>query len=169
MLVNIKELSDHMYWADSKVWSEIKKISQDSNIQTILDLVYHLHSVQYAYLCIWKKESLASLPKNEFKDIVEITVWGETIHNQFRTFLKSLDDIQLNNSISIPWTKRVEKKIGRPAEKVSLLQSINQVILHSTYHRGQINTKIRELGGEPPLTDFIYWIWINKFDAEKLN
>ena len=37
-----------------------------------------------------------------------------------------------------------------------------QVALHSTYHRGQINARIRELGGEPPLTDFIAWVWAGK-------
>jgi uncharacterized damage-inducible protein DinB len=41
-------------------------------------------------------------------------------------------------------------------------ETINQVIQHSTYHRAQINKRIRELGEEPPFTDFIYWAWINK-------
>lgn len=38
--------------------------------------------------------------------------------------------------------------------------------MHTTYHRGQLNTKIRELGGEPPLTDFIYWVGLDKPKAD---
>jgi hypothetical protein len=30
------------------------------------------------------------------------------------------------------------------------------------YHRGQVATRLRERGGEPPLTDFIAWIWMHR-------
>ena len=30
--------------------------------------------------------------------------------------------------------------------------------MHSHYHRGQNATRFRELGGEPPMTDFIVWL-----------
>ena len=41
-------------------------------------------------------------------------------------------------------------------------ESLVQVAMHTTYHRGQVATQIRALGGEPPLTDFVAWIWIGK-------
>ena len=31
--------------------------------------------------------------------------------------------------------------------------------MHSHYHRGQNATRLRELGGEPPMTDLIVWYW----------
>jgi uncharacterized damage-inducible protein DinB len=34
------------------------------------------------------------------------------------------------------------------------------------YHRGQVNTRIREVGGEPAAVDFINWIWLGKPDPE---
>jgi uncharacterized damage-inducible protein DinB len=37
---------------------------------------------------------------------------------------------------------------------------------HTAYHRGQVNTRLRELGGDPPLVDFIAWIWMGKPGAE---
>lgn len=37
-----------------------------------------------------------------------------------------------------------------------------QVTTHSTYHRGQINARFKELGGEPGNVDFIIWIWLGK-------
>ena len=37
---------------------------------------------------------------------------------------------------------------------------------HSTYHRGQINTRFRELGGEPAMVDFIAWVWLGKPKSE---
>jgi uncharacterized damage-inducible protein DinB len=31
--------------------------------------------------------------------------------------------------------------------------------MHSHYHRGQNATRLRELGGTPPTTDYIVWLW----------
>jgi uncharacterized damage-inducible protein DinB len=31
--------------------------------------------------------------------------------------------------------------------------------MHSHFHRGQNATRLRELGGEPPTTDYIFWLW----------
>ena len=37
-----------------------------------------------------------------------------------------------------------------------------QVFSYTTYHRGQVATRERELGGEPPLVDFSDWVWAGK-------
>lgn len=36
------------------------------------------------------------------------------------------------------------------------------MVWRATYHRGQVNTWLRELGLEPPLVDFIAWVWFGK-------
>jgi len=33
---------------------------------------------------------------------------------------------------------------------------------HTTCHRGQVATRLRERGAEPPLTEFIAWIWMRR-------
>jgi len=37
-----------------------------------------------------------------------------------------------------------------------------QVPLHSQYHRGQINARLRAVGGEPPRVDYIVWVWLGR-------
>jgi uncharacterized damage-inducible protein DinB len=37
-----------------------------------------------------------------------------------------------------------------------------QVVLHSTYHRAQVATRVREFGATPELTDFVAWVWMNR-------
>lgn len=162
MLSDIKELSDHMYWADSIVWSEVMKISHHDDIQIIFDLLFHLHSVQHAYFSLWHNQHLGQLEKIKFINLSALSNWGLEFHKKYNVFINSLSEEKLNQTVEIPWTKYFEKKIGKPPAKTNLIQTIYQVIMHSTYHRGQINKKIRELGGEPPLTDYIYWIWIGK-------
>lgn len=34
---------------------------------------------------------------------------------------------------------------------------LNHIVNHGTYHRGQLSMKIRELGFQPPATDYIRW------------
>jgi uncharacterized damage-inducible protein DinB len=51
---------------------------------------------------------------------------------------------------------------------IAWADAMYQVVSHSSYHRGQVNTRIRKIGGEPPLTDFIAWIWRGKPSSEWL-
>jgi len=37
-----------------------------------------------------------------------------------------------------------------------------QVAMHSSHHRGQVARRLRELGVESPLTDYIAWIWMSR-------
>jgi uncharacterized damage-inducible protein DinB len=34
--------------------------------------------------------------------------------------------------------------------------------MHTVYHRGQVNARVRALGGEPPLVDYIAWLWLGR-------
>ena len=36
------------------------------------------------------------------------------------------------------------------------------VPVHGQHHRGQVNARLREIGGEPPLVDYIAWIWFGR-------
>jgi uncharacterized damage-inducible protein DinB len=71
-----------------------------------------------------------------------------------------------NRPIVMPWIEMFEKRLGRKAETPTFYETLLQVSMHSTYHRGQVNTRLRELGAEPPLTDFIAWVWLGKPAAE---
>jgi uncharacterized damage-inducible protein DinB len=34
---------------------------------------------------------------------------------------------------------------------------LRHVVNHSTYHRGQVASKLKRLGVEQPMTDFVFW------------
>jgi uncharacterized damage-inducible protein DinB len=38
--------------------------------------------------------------------------------------------------------------------------------MHSGYHRGQVARRLREHGAEPPLGDFIAWVWMGRPEAD---
>ena len=79
--------------------------------------------------------------------------------------MAQLDPETLQRQVHFPWSQQLVERWG-VAQPATLTETILQVALHSTYHRGQVNTRLRELGAEPPLTDFIAWIWMGRPAAE---
>jgi uncharacterized damage-inducible protein DinB len=68
----------------------------------------------------------------------------------------------LKDVVEMPWARTLEARIGRSVTMPTLGETIQQVASHSTYHRGQINARLRDVGGEPPLVDYIAWIWFGR-------
>ena len=67
-------------------------------------------------------------------------------------FLAHVTDSRLSESVTFSWFKD-------PPLELSVGRALTQAAMHSHYHRGQNATRLRELGGEPPMTDLIVWYW----------
>lgn len=76
------------------------------------------------------------------------------------------DAAALERPIGTPGLEPYEQQLGRRFDRPSLAETIMQVVTHSAYHRGQLAARLRELGGEPPLVDYIAWIWFGRPGAE---
>ena len=76
-----------------------------------------------------------------------------------------MDDASLAGPVTLPWADELVKRFGSAAP-ATLAETILQVAMHTAYHRGQIATRLRELGGEPQSTDFIMWIWMRRPEAD---
>jgi len=162
MLTSIQELFQHMHWADGLVWNSVLKLSDSNNDLRLQELLYHIHAVQHAYLRIWLNQPL-DLPKaTDFGKIKDVSQWGQKYYNNLWEYLDRIDESSLEGIVNPPWGDRIEEFLGKPPSPATLAQTMLQVISHSTYHRGQVNKLLRELKGEPPLVDFISWIWLGK-------
>ncbi len=64
-------------------------------------------------------------------------------------FVKNLDESALQRIIETPWI---------PGAKLTLPQTLMQVVMHSQSHRGQCASRLRAAGGQPPTLDFILWL-----------
>ena len=49
ILDQLKELFNHMHWADAKTWDTVFSISDEQHLEELKEFLYHLHLTQYAF------------------------------------------------------------------------------------------------------------------------
>jgi uncharacterized damage-inducible protein DinB len=153
--VLFRDLYQHMEWADSTVWRAVVASEGASADRRVRELLAHLHMTQRAFLDTWRRQPLQYRDKSSFADAREVLRYARDYYAALGSHIDSVRDDALEQPMVMPWAERF-----RPgAEPTTLRETLLQVPLHSTYHRGQVNTRIREVGGQPPLVDYIAWIW----------
>lgn len=158
----LKDLYRHMEWADTSVWHAALAHPPAARDTRLRDLLLHLHNVQRAFLHVWTQQPLAWPKPEEYPDIASVERWSRPVYAAATAFLDSLDAAALERPVVMPWASQLATRAGGTVHHPSLAETIFQVTSHSTYHRGQVNARLRELGGEPPLVDFIAWIWFGR-------
>lgn len=161
-LENTTLLLQHMQWADAEVWKKVLSFPSAENDERIKKLLYHLHQVQYAFYFLWNELPMEIPKPDEFADLKSIAKWGFNYQQKLDEFLLSIKASEKDKVVQIPWSVFLERKIGKKVVSATLGETMLQVTSHSMYHRGQINTRFRELGGDPASVDFIIWIWLGK-------
>jgi uncharacterized damage-inducible protein DinB len=163
-LAELRELYRHMEWADATVWRAVLSHPAATGDTRLRDLLLHLHTVQRAFLNIWMGERIEWRTADHFPDLASVEAWAQPVYSRAYAFLDSSPAADTSRPIVLPWAGQLTQRFGREPQHPTLAETIFQVTSHSTYHRGQINARLREVGGEPPLVDFIAWVWLGKPD-----
>jgi len=148
----LDELYAHQEWADAEHWRAFEAHPPALEDKAIRERLHHIHLVQHAFLWITgqRSEPFANRKLDDFPSISDLKKYAQEGLWHLNEFVKSLDPTHAEQIIEIPWF--------RPPAKISIRQALTQAAMHSHYHRGQNATRLRELGGTPPMTDFIVWL-----------
>ena len=160
---SLLDLYRHMEWADAAVWTSVLASGAGRSDVPIRESLYHLHMVQRAFLRTWRGEP-RDAPYPTFEDTPSMMEWVRSYYTMVFDQLETLNDERLSWQMPLPWATMVERALGRPPHATTVGETVLQVALHSTYHRGQINARLRAVGGEPPLVDYIAWLWMGRPD-----
>lgn len=147
----IDELFRAMEWSDARMWTAIGNTPGAADDKRVRDLTDHLHMVQQAFLSVWKNQRFEKAPS------------PRSFYAEAGAFIESLDDAALDGEVKLPWADRIA---GGTAQPTTLGETLVQVAMHTAHHRAQVSARIRDLGGEPPLVDFIAWLWLGKPAAQ---
>jgi uncharacterized damage-inducible protein DinB len=156
----LRGLFRHMEWADALVWRAVFGASSATDDSVIRQRLHHLHLVQRAFFQIWRGQPMDFKATEAFSPD-QLAKWGHEYHREVAGFLDSLTPASLDTEVHLPWAAHFAPK-DSSVHNPSMGETLVQVTAHSTYHRGQVNARLREVGVEPPLTDFIAWIWYGK-------
>jgi uncharacterized damage-inducible protein DinB len=157
----ITDLFRHMEWADAAVWTAALAAVGAQTDDKLREGLYHLHLVQRAFMRIWSKEA-PDAPYPAFQELPALMRWGRSYYEEVFPCIKRFNDEELSAPMQMPWARLVAEQLSRDPAATTLGESALQVAMHSHYHRGQINARLRAVGGEPPTVDYITWVWLDR-------
>ncbi|NTV66537.1 MAG: damage-inducible protein DinB [Chlorobaculum sp.] len=160
----LTDMFRHMAWADALVLSMISDRPVAERDGYILDKLRHLHMVQSVFLDVWCGETFDPCVADGL-DLRALAGLAREVHAGSMRFLESLTPEALERVVRLPWSKMATAKLGFEVAAHTLAETLVQVPEHSAYHRGQLCARLRELGVDPPMTDYIAWVWRHKPDA----
>jgi uncharacterized damage-inducible protein DinB len=161
----LRDLFRHMEWADAIVWRAILASPSALSDAVMKAKLYHLHMVQRAFLNVWRDVPHSPNDGSELT-VNELAKWSHDYYGPLSKYIESLTESMLDQPVTLPWARFFASESRVDPAVPSLGETMMQVSSHSTYHRGQVNARLRELGDTPPLTDFIAWIWFSRPAAE---
>ncbi len=148
----LDELYAHQEWADAEHWRAFEAHPAALEDKPIRERLLHIHQVQHGLLWITgpRTSGFAFKKIEDFPSMADLKKYARQGLEELNELLKTTDQDRMEEIVEVPWFK--------PPVKISLRQALTQAAMHSHYHRGQNATLLRELGGVPPMTDFIVWL-----------
>lgn len=156
MLAEMQELFRYNRWANERVLGATSGLTQEeftrdlrNSFPSVRDTLAHVLGAEWIWLSRWKGVSPRSLPEaSAFANHAALrTRWAEVEAEQ-TAFVTATSADDLKQVITYQNTKG--ESFSYP-----LWQLMRHVVNHSTYHRGQVTTMLRQLGAKPISTDLI--------------
>ena len=153
---DIQLLYEYNRWANAQVLNVSSKLTEDqftrdlsSSHRSVRDTLTHILAAEWVWLMRWRCVSPKALfNPADFPNLNSLrTRWAE-IEREQTDFIGGVTDESLDRVIAYVNTKSEEWRYP-------LWQMMQHVVNHSTYHRGQVATLLRQLGAEPVPTDLL--------------
>ena len=133
-------LSDELYHRDLK-----------SSFGGIHGTLAHIVWAEQLWLCRWLGRSNPAVPQGrDLGSLAAVRARWEEVEAERRAFLHGLSDAGLAE------TRTVKPSTGGEFRH-SFAEMVRHVVDHSSYHRGQVVTMLRQVGVAPPTTGLIYY------------
>lgn len=155
---DIVHLYSYNRWANAKILDAASKLTPEqfvsdmkSSHRSVRDTLTHLLAAEWIWLERWNGVSPpALLDPQGFSTVESIRNRLDEVEDGYRKFIDELTDALLDQIIAY-------KNMKGEEWKYSLGHMMQHVANHSSYHRGQVTTMLRQLGAEAVSVDLLYF------------
>jgi uncharacterized damage-inducible protein DinB len=152
------KLYEYNAWADRRVLEAASALSREqftkqmgSSFSSVRDTLSHIYGVEWLWLERFQGRSPGAIPDNpEFADITKLKTSWAAFEPTLLNFVRGLNQEQLDRVMEY-------KTMKFGVYSNPLWQSMQHLVNHGTYHRGQITTMLRQLDAKPVLTDLMHF------------
>ncbi|HEY6271839.1 MAG TPA: DinB family protein [Terriglobales bacterium] len=154
----IKELYAYNRWANKRTLNAASRLDLGSfgramgnSFSSVRDTLVHMLSGEWIWLERWLgRAPTAFLHAADFPSVEKLQARWNGVEQDYERFIQSLTPSRLNEPLA--YLNRTGERWVYP-----LWQQMVHVVNHSSYHRGQITTLLRQLGAEPVSTDLLMY------------
>jgi uncharacterized damage-inducible protein DinB len=151
-------LYDFNAWANHRSLEAASKLTSEqftkplgSSFSSVRDTLAHICGAEWVWLQRFKGTSPSAMPDNsQFADIASLRQHWEPIGIELLEFVRGLTQPELDRVIEYK-----TMKFGTYTNP--MWQSLQHLVNHGTYHRGQVATMLRQHGAQPILTDLMHF------------
>ena len=158
-VAHARMLFDYTQWANDQMLGVAGRLSPEqftqdlgSSFPSVRDTLAHMLAAEWVWLERWYGRSPSALPG------AAVPASADDLRRRWQEIVRDRDDFlaaQTDDTLAQPLAYANTK--GEPFSQI-LWYQMQHVVNHSTYHRGQVATMIRQLGGKPPTTDLVAYL-----------
>jgi uncharacterized damage-inducible protein DinB len=158
MIPEILDLYAYNRWANDRVLDAAAALTPveldrdlKSSFPSVRETLAHILTAEWVWLSRWNGVSPGGPPAGwDLSTLDGIRGRWSEVERERAALLASLDDDALERTIDYRNTK------GEPFSS-PLVHLLRHVVNHSSYHRGQVVTMLRQLGHAAPATDLVIY------------
>jgi uncharacterized damage-inducible protein DinB len=155
----VRELFAYDAWANALQFEAATALSVEqlghsvaSSFPSVGGTMAHVVGAEWLWLRRWQGDSPGGFPDWMARPVLaELRARLSEVEQEREAFAASLSDGDLGRVVSY-------RNLAGLAFSDRLDSLIRHVVNHSTYHRGQVATQLRQLGFKPPSTDLIVYL-----------
>jgi uncharacterized damage-inducible protein DinB len=151
-------LYDYNAWANHRSLEAASALTPEqftkplgSSFSSVRDTLAHICGGEWVWLERFLGRSPSSMPDNSvFPDVASLRTHWQPIETNLVTFVCGLRPADLDRVLEY-------KTMKFGVYTNPLWQSLQHLVNHGTYHRGQVTTMLRQHGAQPILTDLMHF------------
>jgi uncharacterized damage-inducible protein DinB len=152
----IQDLYAFNRWANARMRAAVAPLTSEeftrdlkNSFPSVRDTLVHVMGAEWVWLTRWMGNSPTAMPA-EWRDYTldQINTEWAALEAAQKAFVDNLTDAELDRMVAY-------RNFAGQSHTNELWQLLRHMVNHSTYHRGQITTMLRQLGHPATPTDMV--------------